>query len=292
MTKTIFGPFLAFVLVALIVGVPAVSAAATKEQQQMMADIRMLQEQSQQLQILLGALNDVVEGDQRHGSTRGSTSRPTSRRKAFADQKLSVDNVTNDLRVVREKVDDNNVRVSSLTQGARRAWAGRATAGRAAPDPRPEPDAAGAGPALRRERDRARGSHRWPWARRTQQAVGHARRPTTRAGLQSDARQGCRGSTRTVRGFPKSGAWPTTLRCRSAIRTSMTASSTKPSRRCDTAIRNYPAGNAVAEAYYRKGLALQSLGQRDRAREAFDDVVKTYPDSDVGRLAKQRLGTP
>ena len=60
----------------------------------------------------------------------------------------------------------------------------------------------------------------------------------------------------------------------------------------DTAIRNYPNGNAVPEAYYKKGIALQSLGQRDRAREAFEYVVKTYPDSDAGRLAKQRLGLP
>ena len=35
-------------------------------------------------------------------------------RKAFADQKLLVDTISTDLRVVREKVDDNNVRVLSL----------------------------------------------------------------------------------------------------------------------------------------------------------------------------------
>ena len=38
-------------------------------------------------------------------------------RKSFADQKLVIiDNLANDLRVVREKVDDNNVRVGSLGQ--------------------------------------------------------------------------------------------------------------------------------------------------------------------------------
>src|SRR5262249_36883029 len=37
-------------------------------------------------------------------------------RKALADQKLVVDNISNDLRVVREKIDDSNVRVGSLTQ--------------------------------------------------------------------------------------------------------------------------------------------------------------------------------
>ena len=37
-------------------------------------------------------------------------------RKAFADQKLVIDNLTNDVRVIREKLDDNNVRIGSLTQ--------------------------------------------------------------------------------------------------------------------------------------------------------------------------------
>ena len=146
MTKTIFGPFLAFVLVALIVGVPAVSAAATKEQQQMMADIRMLQEQSQQLQILLGALNESLKATNARIDARLDEQTNVTR-KAFADQKLSVDNVTNDLRVVREKVDDNNVRVSSLTQELDALR--QAVQQQSAPRPTAtEPDAAGAGPAL------------------------------------------------------------------------------------------------------------------------------------------------
>src|SRR5262249_21633725 len=37
-------------------------------------------------------------------------------RKALADQKLVIDNVSNDMRIVREKLDDNNVRIGSLSQ--------------------------------------------------------------------------------------------------------------------------------------------------------------------------------
>ena len=36
------------------------------------------------------------------------------------------------------------------------------------------------------------------------------------------------------------------------------------------AIRDYPNGKAIPDAYYKKGIALQSLGQRERAHEAFD----------------------
>jgi TolA-binding protein len=37
------------------------------------------------------------------------------------------------------------------------------------------------------------------------------------------------------------------------------------------------------------GLALKSLKQMDRAREAFEFVVKTYPDSNAATLAQQAL---
>jgi len=58
---------------------------------------------------------------------------------------------------------------------------------------------------------------------------------------------------------------------------------------CDTAIRTYPNTNSISDAYYRMGLALKSLKQMDRAREAFEYVVKTYPDSNAATLAQQAL---
>src|SRR5438874_6685610 len=98
-------------VVAVLVAVAAPVSAANKEHQQLAADIRMLQEQAQVLQNMLGSLNETLKAvntrldDQTNGM-----------RKAFADQKLLIDNLSSDLRVVREKVDDNNVRIASLTQ--------------------------------------------------------------------------------------------------------------------------------------------------------------------------------
>src|SRR6187551_2238657 len=86
--------------------VPALASAADKEQRQMMADLRILQEQSQQLQNLITALNESLKAVNQRLDEQNATSR-----KAFADQKLVIDNVSNDLRILREKVDDNNVRV-------------------------------------------------------------------------------------------------------------------------------------------------------------------------------------
>jgi TolA-binding protein len=58
---------------------------------------------------------------------------------------------------------------------------------------------------------------------------------------------------------------------------------------CDLAIRTYPNGDKIPDAYYKKGLALQNLKDTNGARAAWEHVVQTAPDSDAGRLAKQRL---
>src|SRR2546423_43159 len=97
------------IVLALLVARPA--AAANKEHQQLMADLRILQEQSQLLQNMVGTLADAIKAvnarlDQQTEATR----------RAVADEKLAVEALANDLRVVREKVDDNNVRSGSLSQ--------------------------------------------------------------------------------------------------------------------------------------------------------------------------------
>jgi tol-pal system protein YbgF len=54
-------------------------------------------------------------------------------------------------------------------------------------------------------------------------------------------------------------------------------------------ISDYPRGNAVPDAYYKMGLALDRTSQPDRARETFALLVKNFPDSDAARLAKQAI---
>ncbi len=102
---------LAVVTGVLLIGLAAPVSAANKEHQQLMADIRMLQEQTQLLQNLLGQFNEALKAV----NTRLDQQTETNRKMA-ADQKLAIDNLTNDARVIREKLDDNNVRVGSLTQ--------------------------------------------------------------------------------------------------------------------------------------------------------------------------------
>src|SRR5215831_15183602 len=100
---------------AALVAAPVPANAADKETRQMMADIRILQEQSQQLQnqiaALIATLNDSIKAVNARMDDQTNASR-----KSMADQKLVIDTMANDLRVLREKVDDNNVRVGSLGQ--------------------------------------------------------------------------------------------------------------------------------------------------------------------------------
>jgi tol-pal system protein YbgF len=54
-------------------------------------------------------------------------------------------------------------------------------------------------------------------------------------------------------------------------------------------IANFPRSTSAANAYYKRGMAFDSMKQRDRARESFDAAIKMFPDSDAARLAKQAL---
>src|SRR3954470_9571672 len=90
-------PALALALISLC---PAPAAAVDREHQQIEADIRMLQEQAQQLQQMLAGLGDALK--QLSSKIDDQTA---LERKAFADAKVQIDNVSGDLRIIRERTD-------------------------------------------------------------------------------------------------------------------------------------------------------------------------------------------
>ena len=76
-----------------------------------MADLRMLQEQTQQLQALMNGLGEALKA-----VTSRLDDQTSLERKAFADGKVQMDAMSGDIRVVREKVDETNVRLGSISQ--------------------------------------------------------------------------------------------------------------------------------------------------------------------------------
>jgi tol-pal system protein YbgF len=270
-------------LLRVVVGallIPAMSfpaLAANKEHQQMMADIRMLQEQTQLLQVRLAALTDALRTiatklDEQNGTTR----------KAFADQKLLVDTISTDVRVVREKVDDNNVRISSLSQeleALRMAMPG----GGGTPTVTPAGDQPPAGGQV------APAGQNPP-----SQAVNPGISPqrlydmawADYAGGQYNL--AVSGFENYIRTFPRSEQAGDAQYYigESYYQQGMFREAASA---YDRGVADYPNSKRIPDMYYKRGLALNALGQTERARESWEFVVKNYPNSDAGRLARQRL---
>jgi TolA-binding protein len=267
----------ATLLAVIILAAASPARAANKEHQQLMADLRILQEQTQLLQNLIGAVTEAIKAVNTRLDQQGETTR-----KAFADQKLVIDNLSNDVRVIREKLDDNNVRIGSLTQevdslrnslqqassrpsGTSDAADPQASAAGGATAPTAGSPAAGVGVSPQKLYDSAMGDY---YAGQYDLAI--------------------LGFSDYIKSFPKSDlADDAQVNICSAY--VQDGKNDKAVEACDLAIRTYPNGDKIPDAYYKKGLALQALRDVNGARDAWEHVVKTNPDTDAGRLAKQRL---
>lgn len=263
---------LSLTIAVVLVGLsgPAPVAAANREHQVMMAEIRMLQEQNAQLQQALNGLNEALKAlnaklDEQSGVTR----------KAFADQRLTVENLGESVRIVREKVDETNVRIATLSQDVEAIrTAAQAQPGFTQPvdpnapvPPVTEPNAPPAtGTTPKQLFDLAFGDYT--------------------AGQWDLAIQGFQ---TYLKAYPKSPMSPQAAfyigqahyaagRFKEAVAA------------YDQLIADYPGAETVADAYYKRGLAYERLGQTDRARQSFEYVVKSFPDNtNVATLAKQAL---
>jgi TolA-binding protein len=273
---------LAVVTGILLIGLAAPVSAANKEHQQLMADLRMLQEQTQLLQNLLGQFNEALKAV----NTRLDQQTETNRKLA-ADQKLAIDNLTNDARIIREKLEDNNVRVGSLTQevdALRQSMQQMATRP-AATDPL-DPSTAGGAGVMPPAGGATSGSP----------APGSAMTASPRQvwdAAYADYTSGqydlaVLGFEAYIRNFPKSDSADDAqvLICAAYLADKKYQKAVDA---CDAVIRTYPTGNSIPDAYYRKGLALADMRDVNGARAAWEIVVRNFPDSDAGRLAKQRL---
>jgi TolA-binding protein len=263
---------------------PAPAAAADKETRQMMADIRILQEQSQQMQNQISALIATLNESIKAVNAR-MEEQTNANRKSMADQKLVIDTISNDLRVLREKVDDNSVRVGSLGQeidALRQSVSAIGTRPAAVETAAGDPTAAGAAAAD-------------PAAPAVAGAAAVGTSPKKLLdGALADYFAGqydlaALGFESYVRTFPQSPEAPE-AQLRAGNSYLQTGKNDKAVDAYDVVIRTYPKSSSVAEAYLKKGQALMNLKQYDRARDAFDYVVKNFaPDNASVSIAQQRL---
>lgn len=259
------------VAAALLVGaMPA--RAANREHEQILADIRMLQEQAQRLQLAIVTIGETLKALMAKIDEQGAATR-----KGFADQKLTTDTVASDLRILREKLDETNVRLTSLSQevvGLREIIPQtpapmpidpNAPPPEGAASGTPPPAPMGTGTTPRRLFDMAFADYT--------------------AGQWSLAIQGFETYLKT---YPKSEladdaqyyigeSYSADSRFREALAA------------YQRVISDYPDSDLLPEAWYEVGASYERLGQPDRARDAYEHVVKQFPETDAARLARQRL---
>ena len=263
-------------VLAIVLATTTPADAANKEHQQLMADIRMLQEQSMVLQNLIGQVAEAIKTV----NTR-LDQQAEAQRKALADQKLVIDNLSNDVRVIREKIDDNNVRLGALSQevdALRQALQRPAPTATTSPD---TPDApAGSAPAGGTTAPPAGGTvvnspkQMWDSAFSDYTAGNY-----DLAVIGFDA---------FIKTFPKSDQADDAqvYICSSYLQQNKNDDAVKA---CDVAIRTYPGGNAIPEAYYRKALAQRNLRDAAGARGTAEELIKKFPDSQMAQMAQQLL---
>lgn len=255
---------------------------ADREHQQMMADIRMLQEQNSRLHLMLGALDETLQALMGRLDTRFDSQSDESRR-ALADQKLLMDSVSGGVRVVREKVDETNVRVSSLTQeveALRLAIPKTQT------------------PLTRLLVDPETGL---PTGAAALSSPG-AEAPPVAPGVSPQRMYNTAWSDYTT------GQWELSIQGFEAYLSAFPGSEQADDAQFyigenlyadgqfraaadayEQVVLAYADGDVVAEALYKRGLALSRLDEPELARQAFELVVKNHPDNNMANLAQQQL---
>ena len=249
-------------------------SAADREHEQLLADIRILKEQASQLQIIMSELSSALvllsaRIDDGHDDAR----------KASADHRLAIENVAGGVRILREKIDESNVRLSSLSHEVESlrttipTMTSRMT--QLVVDPEtglpmepfsfqpPAPIVGSISP--QRMYDTA-------WADYTngQWVLAH------------------QGFEAYIKTFPRS---PQTDDAAFYIGQTFFAEGNfrDAVQAYEAVLENYPDGDVVPEASYKRGLALDQLGESERARQAFELLVRNFPESSMAALANQAL---
>jgi tol-pal system protein YbgF len=265
------------VLLALAAQAQPASAAANKEHLQLMAEIRMLQEQNQQLQQLLGTLQDTLKTVATKIDDQSAASR-----KAMADQTLVVTNIGDNVRVLREKTDETNVRLSTVGQeveALRQAIASQpapaAVVNPTGADPGAQPPAGTPPPPVSTTPGTV-----------SPQRMYEASYDDYTAGRFDLAIQGFQGF---IQAFPRLA---NAADAQFNIGMSYYNLAKWPEARdaFQKVITDYPQNaDRASEASYKLGQTYERLTQADNAKRAYETVIQKYPTSFAASQARQAL---
>jgi len=268
----------ALTLVLSILG-NATAGAQNREHQQMTAELRMLQEQTQQLALSLAQIGEAIKA-----LNARLDSSDQSAQKRFADQELLLKGLSTELSAVRERTQDTDTRLRSLADEIEALRSSVTSLSSGAPSPSPlvpgadtssTPTSPGtaspatsistAGLSPSRMLERARGDYF--------------------SGAYAAA---ITGFEELVKAFPKTEA-----AAEGYYYLGETHFTQKRFQDAATAytqvIQTYPKSSWVPDAYFKRGRAYEALNQPAEARASYEQLVKTFADSAPAGLAKQRL---
>ena len=271
------------VIAAALLLYPRPGSAANKEQQLLMAELRMMQQQQQQLQQSLLVLADTLKSVTGKMDEQAGTAR-----KALADQRLLIEGMTDTVRMLREKSDDTNVRLSSITQeleSIRQTIASQPQPVQLPPPGDPaDPAAAGAAPGIAPTAGNAPPATSPPPNVSPQRTYDSAYSDFT-AGQYDLAIVGFQ---TFLKFFPRHiNADDAQLNIGNAL---YNAGKFKEAVvEYQRVISDYPKTESVPQAYYKMGLSYGAMKQTDMARKSFETLTQTYPGTAEATLAKQAL---
>ena len=244
----------------------------------MLAELRMLQEQQAQLLQMLHGLTQTLQA-----ITTRMEDQSTTTRKAFADQKLLIDGVAEAARILREKADDTNVRLSNVgqeLQALRQAMAAIPQQPAAAPGVSGDPSAVGDPSAAPPTGAPAVPSNVSP-AQFYQRVMGDFA-----AGQYDLAITGFEAFIRTFPTSPQADD-AQLLIGNSYFNQGMFTEALAAYQRV---VSDYPQSDQAPIALFKAGTTYENLKQLDLARKTYEEVLKRFPtDLEAPTMARQRL---
>ena len=222
----------------------------------------------------------AAQRDPEELSTRASTSRPAATRKAFADQKLrSISSAAICGSCGRASTKPTCASRRCRRRSRRCGWRFRSIRRRRRRSPLDpaRPRASRADRRVRRtRRRRATAAGAPPPARH--RASRRSGCSTPRGPTTPPASGRCASGVRHVPAhLPAQRRSPTTRSSTSASASSPTASTRRRWRPTTSVIANYPRADKAPDAYYKRGMAFERLGQMDRARESYETLHQDLP---------------
>lgn len=273
------------IALALVLGLPAVAAAQNREHLQMSADLQMLEEKLSRAQLASNQLAEQLKALSKRLDDQAAASQ-----KQVADIQLLINNLATTVNTVREKLDDNTVRVSQLTQELPAMRSGlsmlaeqlNTLVGLLQPPASGSDASAGAG-----------GSP-------SGGGLAAVKIPESPTYIFDNAKADYISNRldSAIDGFKEYlEKFPTATNASEAqfwigqsyyqkglFKDALTA--------YGKLISSYKGAPEVPDAYYQQGLCYLDLGQRAEARKTFELIVKQFPNSTQALLAAQKLAAP